>query len=367
MIPSPRPFHLLLKEIEKASFLEFSRIPMRSIDGLSCDCSGLITILLKEQNLFPKGLEKTPKVKDYYQWVVKEELQKTTIQELDRYDVLLWKKTTPPKSGDTGHMLLLLKRPKKLSNCSYELSILEVNRFSGLSKRKVEVTTFNDGRLKGIAWHPEKTKVKETTIIGASLFKKPSCKECQNIIDLCQCDQMPNPKPKAPPIIVFRHPSEVGHSLGTVKILQQYFSDLTVEEGEVFTKRRATLLYPQKESKEDQTNLVPDKISSENPLILIDGTWKKAFKIIQKNPWLLELPRLSLEGHESHYFLRKQKGAHHLSSLESFCYGWLQFSKEGSDALLHSKVILDIFHDFIEKRKVFYGDEVIEEYFKERS
>lgn len=357
------PFHLQIEEIEKASFLEFSRTPLWSPKGLSCDCAGLITLLLKEQNLFPKELIETPKVKDYFEWLASSPEKKTTIQEIDRYDVLAWKKENPPKSGDTGHILLLLRRPKKLGNNEYQVQILEVNRFDGISKRIVHLTTYNDGRLKGIQWHPHNQKVKETTLLAGSLFKRPSCDHCHQVRELCQCSILPKISLKAPPIIILRHPQEKGHALGSVQILEKYFSDLHIEEGEEFKPRQGILLYPH--DSHDQLDNPDVSLDKHNPLILIDATWKKSFKIIQKNPWLLELPRFQLKNHSSQYLLRKQKGENYLSSLESFCYSWMELSKN-EYAQNHGKRILDIFKDFIEKRKAYYGENVLEEFYNER-
>jgi DTW domain-containing protein YfiP len=364
---TPRPFHLLLKELEKVSFLEFTREPQWSQDKISCDCAGLITLLLKEQGVFPESLGPRPKVKDYFKWLNDSPLKKSTINELERYDVLLWKKDRPPKSGDTGHILLLLSRPRKKTDTTYELNILEINRFEGLAKRKIEIITFKDGRLKGIAWQPNSHKVKETTIIGACLFKREECRSCSYIKELCQCELLPQDKPKAPPIIILRHPSEKKHPLATVKLLQQYFEDLTVEDGEIFSPRKGILLYPD----DPDQNLSHDRkicfsVNCNQPLIIIDATWKKSHRILKLNPWLKELPRFSLKNYHSQYFLRRPKGEHYLSSLESFCYSIQEFYPQDGKMKNHANDLLRLFDDFIAKRKKFYPKETLEQFYRAR-
>lgn len=53
-------------------------------------------------------------------------------------------------------------------------------------------------------------------------------------------------------------------------------------------------------------------------LILIDGTWRKAYRMLCLNPWLLALPRLSLAvDNASAYCIRKAKRSDSLSTLEA--------------------------------------------------
>ncbi|GAA0792881.1 hypothetical protein GCM10009193_23710 [Shewanella aestuarii] len=64
-------------------------------------------------------------------------------------------------------------------------------------------------------------------------------------------------------------------------------------------------------------------VSQANPannaiIILIDGTWRKAYKILQSNPWLLEYTALHLDvEHASNYIIRKAKRPDSLSTLEA--------------------------------------------------
>ncbi len=57
-------------------------------------------------------------------------------------------------------------------------------------------------------------------------------------------------------------------------------------------------------------------VSNTTRWIFIDGTWKKAFKIWQLNPWLQELTSLHFENVQGQYEIRKAPKADQLSTLE---------------------------------------------------
>lgn len=52
-------------------------------------------------------------------------------------------------------------------------------------------------------------------------------------------------------------------------------------------------------------------------ILLLDGTWKKAYKLWQLNPWLHALPKASIENAISHYKIRKAPKEQYLSTLEA--------------------------------------------------
>ncbi len=74
------------------------------------------------------------------------------------------------------------------------------------------------------------------------------------------------------------------------------------------------LVYPSEKS-QSVTQVSPAKDST---IVLIDGTWKKAYKMLQLNPWLLDYPAIHLDmNHQSNYIIRKAKRADSLSTLEA--------------------------------------------------
>ena len=334
-------------------------------DHLECDCAGFITMLLKELHCLPPELmafSPTPKACDFFSFIKKHRERKNCINQLNRYDVLVWKKETIPIKGDTGHILLLTKRPKKISENKYLLTIIEVTKkTTQIRPRTIELTTQKDGSLYRIQWDPFSQKVKETEILGFNFFKSKDCNNCQYPESRCLCDVLPTSKWNAPPIIILRHPSEKKHPLATVPLLKRSFKNLIIHEGETFSPIRGTLIYPLLEFKnkreKDQYCIQSPKeilkLSPILPLILIDGTWKKSKKIIHLNSWLRDLPQLEIHSPEkSRYRLRKQKNNKSLNTLETFSFLWQGIDQKNRQK---AKQIVHIMDKFIERQELAKG------------
>lgn len=116
-------------------------------------------------------------------------------------------------------------------------------------------------------------------------------------------------------MVVLRHPTETRHALNTAKLLGQMGSRCHVLDGEVFASadvleadHRAALLFPGEDAVE-----LSDFLSERDPgdqlpqqLIVLDGTWSKARRILRLNPWLAGLPQFRVELGPSRYVLRKR-------------------------------------------------------------
>lgn len=127
-------------------------------------------------------------------------------------------------------------------------------------------------------------------------------------------------------LIVLQHPSEVGHAKNSVRLLQLVIGDTRVYVGETQddfsqlreylneTNRPIYLVYPS-----DQSRCVDEAApQKEAILLLLDGTWRKAYKLLQLNPWLLKYPALHLNlASASHYRIRKASRSDSLSTLEA--------------------------------------------------
>jgi hypothetical protein len=81
-------------------------------------------------------------------------------------------------------------------------------------------------------------------------------------------------------------------------------------------------------------------------IILLDGTWRKAYKILQLNPWLLNLPSLHLtfEG-KSQYTIRKSSRPDSLSTLEAAAY-----SLQALEPELDIAPIFKVFNAMVQQR-----------------
>ena len=65
-------------------------------------------------------------------------------------------------------------------------------------------------------------------------------------------------------------------------------------------------------------------------LIVLDGTWRQARKLLRLNPWLQRLPAVSFTPtHPSEYQIRKQPAAHCVSTIEALAEALRLLEPEG--------------------------------------
>jgi len=154
------------------------------------------------------------------------------------------------------------------------------------------------------------------------------CPTCCYPMNACLCSHVQQIKPQTQ-LLVLQHPSEVEHKKNSVRVLSLVIPDTQVYVGESeadFAALRAQLsrcqrpiylVYPSEQS----LSVEQQMISADCVLLLIDGTWRKAFKILQLNPWLTQLPAVHLpEGYASRYKIRKSSRSDSLSTLEASAY-----------------------------------------------
>lgn len=142
-------------------------------------------------------------------------------------------------------------------------------------------------------------------------------------------------------VIVLQHPSEVSQTKGTVGLLSQSLNHCDVVIGESFVENFdlqtllkpyqgvTALLYPSDNAHIidfDKHEVVDNSsINDVRCLIILDGTWKKAYRMFMLNAFLHHLPHLTLpSGIESGYQIRKTKKENALSSLEACCHALLR-------------------------------------------
>jgi DTW domain-containing protein YfiP len=125
-------------------------------------------------------------------------------------------------------------------------------------------------------------------------------------------------------VLLLQHPSEVNHALNTARLAALGLTNAELIVGEVFEDLpallnrpgyRARLLFPA-----DDAQPMQAYGESDEPLLLVvpDGTWRKARKMLHLNPLLAALPRVTLaEGGVSRYRLRKAPGPGALSTIEA--------------------------------------------------
>lgn len=157
------------------------------------------------------------------------------------------------------------------------------------------------------------------------------CSVCERAKKACIC-QFVCRVDNAIKVIVLQHPLEVNQSKGTVPLLVNALTNVTLIKGEDFSDNKQLrsllkeygpscyLLYPDEHSFELSELPKDNENLSTKPrcLVLLDGTWKKAYRMYMLSKNLHNLTKLSLpEDIEGQYIIRKTKKKNALSTLEA--------------------------------------------------
>jgi DTW domain-containing protein YfiP len=125
-------------------------------------------------------------------------------------------------------------------------------------------------------------------------------------------------------VLLLQHPSEVNHALNTARLAALGLTNAELIVGEVFEDLSTLLNQPGYQARllfpADDAQPMQAYTASDEPLLLVvpDGTWRKARKMLHLNPLLAALPRVTLaEGGVSRYRLRKAPGPGALSTIEA--------------------------------------------------
>jgi DTW domain-containing protein YfiP len=125
-------------------------------------------------------------------------------------------------------------------------------------------------------------------------------------------------------VLLLQHPSEVNHALNTARLAALGLNNAELIVGEVFEDLPALLNPPGYQARllfpADDAQPLQAYTPTDQPLLLVvpDGTWRKARKLLHLNPLLAALPRVTLaEGAVSRYRLRKAPGPGALSTVEA--------------------------------------------------
>lgn len=154
-------------------------------------------------------------------------------------------------------------------------------------------------------------------------MSRPQCSRCLRPITHCLCALIPSLDSRTR-VLLLQHPSEVSHALNTARLAALGLNNAQLVVGEVFEDLptllnppgyQARLLFPAEDAQPLQAYT-----STDEPILLVvpDGTWRKARKLLHLNPLLAALPRVTLaEGAVSRYRLRKAPGPGALSTVEA--------------------------------------------------
>ncbi|AMK32293.1 hypothetical protein AWT69_003656 [Pseudomonas putida] len=131
-------------------------------------------------------------------------------------------------------------------------------------------------------------------------MSRPRCERCQRPLAHCLCPLIPHLDSRTR-VVVLQHPSETAHALNTARLAVLGLVNAELRIGEVFDDLhtllatpgyRPALLFPGDEAEVLQG--YGQDVDLPLMLIVPDGTWRKARKMLYLNPLLEALPRVAL-------------------------------------------------------------------------
>lgn len=156
-------------------------------------------------------------------------------------------------------------------------------------------------------------------------FRSKRCDRCHRPRLGCLCALIPDIS-SSTRLLVIQHPSERHHALNTARLLVAGLTNArlhvleTIEPGSAVFQQlddpcfETCLLFPGPTA----VTLSGSPVLRPRQLVLLDGTWRKARKMLHMNPVLRALPQVALpSGYVSRYRLRKAPAADALSTIEA--------------------------------------------------
>ncbi|MCW1717660.1 DTW domain-containing protein [Pseudoalteromonas sp. A3] len=158
------------------------------------------------------------------------------------------------------------------------------------------------------------------------------CERCLFTPSTCICGAIKRLTNKVS-VVILQHPSEEKIAKNTAKLLNLSLTDCKIIKGENNTDfailnslpvKSTVLLYPNEHATYlDDANPKP-ALNNITHLIVIDGTWKKAYKIFQLTPLLTKFKTVSfMQLPQNRYAIRKAPRADSLSTLEAVAHSLL--------------------------------------------
>lgn len=184
-------------------------------------------------------------------------------------------------------------------------------------------------------------------------MSRPICQQCGYILQRCICDLLIPSIDNKIHIIVVRDKSEVHHAKNTASLLPLVLENVSIYDGsieqlkQILTNEQlaqAALLYP------DDSALLLESAPAKTlehlkSLIVLDGSWKKAYKIYQSLPALHSLAKVSFASPmKTRYKIRATNLEHSLSTFEATVLALNLLEK------IESKTALGFFDAFIERQ-----------------
>ncbi len=199
--------------------------------------------------------------------------------------------------------------------------------------------------------------------------KSRYCTRCTRALKACLCDYIRQVSHLAP-LHILQHPSEAGHPKGTAALLAASLTRARIHVGEDFAgaqwlnalladpKMHCYLLWPDEQAlglDQVRERIVQNDEGGKVCFILLDGTWRKAYRMLHSNPALLRLPRIKLGAIPGQYSIRKKPFPEALSTLEAGYHLLSQWEEEPERFAPLMTLFTHLnqqWHDFAQGRRV---------------
>ncbi len=154
---------------------------------------------------------------------------------------------------------------------------------------------------------------------------RPTCYGCCRPISHCVC-RLVSPFAAHCNILILQHPHERKKYHSTAKLLTKAVTNCRLLRGiefdplqlvEQLAGQEVYLLFPSNQAADCRKV----KLNLGSTVIVVDGTWEEARKILFRNTLLHQLPHLSFtDSVKSNYRIRKQPRENYLSTIESVAH-----------------------------------------------
>lgn len=155
----------------------------------------------------------------------------------------------------------------------------------------------------------------------AEVFR-PICARCRRPEPVCYCAHV-TPLETKTKVVILQHPRERDVPINTARIAALCLPDSDLHVGMRWDKplgtpdRPAVLLYPGPGA----IDIERDPPQTPVTLVVVDGTWWQARKLVRSNPELARLPRYAFRPDQpSDYRIRKEPQADYVSTIEALAH-----------------------------------------------
>ncbi len=151
---------------------------------------------------------------------------------------------------------------------------------------------------------------------------RPTCRRCLRPEPFCVCDGL-GPIPSRTRVLILQHPREARLAICSARLTRVALANAELHRGvsfegdprvrEAIAARGTALLFPGGVRAEDAAADPPAT------LVVVDGTWLQADKMLAANPAVASLPRIALSPTRPSGYgeLRREPAEGHLSTIEA--------------------------------------------------